>query len=74
MNTQEQIVWAVDGGADYIIAETFNSYGEAQIALEAIIQYGNGETNVFYRWPSFTVHLNVSGTKQKRVVSVALFF
>ena len=38
--------WAVEGGADYIIAETFNCVGEAKLALEAIKQYGKG--NVFF--------------------------
>ena len=32
----EQIGWAVDSGADYIIAETIDFLGEAKIALEAI--------------------------------------
>ncbi len=32
----EQIEWAVEAGVDYIIAETFSYYGEAQLALEAI--------------------------------------
>ena len=35
--------WAVEGGADYIIAETFNCVGEAKLALEAIKQYGKGK-------------------------------
>lgn len=38
----EQVEWAVEGGADYIIAETFNCVGEALLALDAIKQYGNG--------------------------------
>ena len=32
---QEQIEWARDGGADYIIAETIHSFAEAVLALEA---------------------------------------
>ncbi len=32
----EQIAWAVEAGVDYIIAETFSYYGEAQLALDAI--------------------------------------
>ncbi|GFS25655.1 betaine--homocysteine S-methyltransferase 1-like [Elysia marginata] len=36
-----QIDWAVRGGADYIIAETFNELAEAKLALEAIKQFGN---------------------------------
>ncbi|XP_006823590.1 betaine--homocysteine S-methyltransferase 1-like [Saccoglossus kowalevskii] len=33
---KEQIEWAVDGGADYMVAETFVHFGEAVIALEAM--------------------------------------
>jgi betaine-homocysteine S-methyltransferase len=32
----EQIGWAVEGGADLIIAETFSHIGEAEVALQAI--------------------------------------
>lgn len=39
---KEQIEWAVEGGADFIIAETFMIYGEARLALECIKKYGNG--------------------------------
>lgn len=39
---KEQIEWAVQEGADYIVAETFSELGEAKIALEAIKAYGNG--------------------------------
>ena len=39
---QEQVQWAVEGGADYIIAETFNYLGEAMLALEVIKKYGKG--------------------------------
>ncbi|KAL8602635.1 hypothetical protein ACOMHN_018172 [Nucella lapillus] len=39
---KEQIEWAVKGGADYIIGETFNDLGEAKLALEAIKTYGQG--------------------------------
>ncbi|RUS75368.1 hypothetical protein EGW08_016858 [Elysia chlorotica] len=37
-----QIEWAVQGGADYIIAETFNELAEAKLALKVIQEYGNG--------------------------------
>lgn len=37
------MLWAVEEGADYIVAETFPAFGEAQLALEAIKQYGNGK-------------------------------
>ena len=39
---QEQVVWAVEGGADYIIGETHSSFGEAEIALKAIKDFGQG--------------------------------
>ncbi|XP_033739939.1 betaine--homocysteine S-methyltransferase 1-like [Pecten maximus] len=39
---KEQVEWAVEEGADYIIAETLSDYGEAKLALEAINQYGKG--------------------------------
>ncbi|KAK3743737.1 hypothetical protein RRG08_043469 [Elysia crispata] len=37
-----QIEWAVQGKADYIIAETFNELAEAKLALQAIQEYGSG--------------------------------
>ncbi|XP_060065662.1 betaine--homocysteine S-methyltransferase 1-like [Ylistrum balloti] len=39
---KEQVEWAVKGGADFIVAETFGEYGEAALALEAIKKFGNG--------------------------------
>jgi betaine-homocysteine S-methyltransferase len=33
---EEQVGWAVDEGVDFFIAETFNHFGEALIALEVI--------------------------------------
>jgi len=39
---QEQVTWAVEEGVDYMIGETFNDYGEAKLALEAIQKYGKG--------------------------------
>eukprot|EP00057_Strongylocentrotus_purpuratus_P028836 XP_011683310.1 PREDICTED: betaine--homocysteine S-methyltransferase 1 isoform X2 [Strongylocentrotus purpuratus] len=38
----EQVEWAVEEGADYIIAETFSIFGEAMMALECIKEYGKG--------------------------------
>ena len=35
-----QVQWAKEEGADYIIAETLYSYGEAEIALEVILSSG----------------------------------
>ena len=40
---QEQIEWAVDGGADYIVAETMTCYPEAKLALDAMLKYGKGK-------------------------------
>ncbi|KAL3852209.1 hypothetical protein ACJMK2_015881 [Sinanodonta woodiana] len=39
---KEQIEWAVRGGADFIVGETFGDYGEAKLALDCIKKYGNG--------------------------------
>ncbi|XP_019621146.1 PREDICTED: betaine--homocysteine S-methyltransferase 1-like [Branchiostoma belcheri] len=39
---KEQIEWAVEGGADFIYAETFFAYAEARLALDCVKQYGNG--------------------------------
>ncbi|GFN84612.1 betaine--homocysteine s-methyltransferase 1-like [Plakobranchus ocellatus] len=39
---KEQVEWAVKGGADYMIAETFNDLQEAIIALDVIKTYGKG--------------------------------
>lgn len=39
---KEQVVWAVDEGADYIIGETFDAFGEAEIALKTIKDHGKG--------------------------------
>ena len=46
---QEQVEWAVEEGADFIIGETFAFYGEAQLALDAILQYGGGKTILMFR-------------------------
>lgn len=35
-------MWAVQGGADYIIGETHCNLGEAEIALKAIKDHGQG--------------------------------
>ena len=43
ISTQEQIEWAVAEKADYIIGETFDAYGEAKLALDAILKHGNGK-------------------------------
>ncbi|XP_067675054.1 betaine--homocysteine S-methyltransferase 1-like [Haliotis asinina] len=39
---KEQVEWAVQGGADFILAETFSEYPEARLALECIQKYGQG--------------------------------
>jgi len=40
---QTQIEWAVEGVADYIIAETFCYLGEALLVLETLQKYGNAK-------------------------------
>ncbi|KAJ8314969.1 hypothetical protein KUTeg_007119, partial [Tegillarca granosa] len=42
LRTQELIEWSVEEKADFIIAETFATLGEAMLALEAIKEYGKG--------------------------------
>ncbi|XP_077977724.1 betaine--homocysteine S-methyltransferase 1-like [Glandiceps talaboti] len=39
---KEQVEWAVEGGADFILAETYTYFGEAMLALDAVKQYGKG--------------------------------
>jgi len=39
---QEQIEWAVEENADFIIGETFNDFGEAMLALKSIKEFGKG--------------------------------
>ncbi len=40
---KEQIEWAVEEGADFILGETYGFAGEAMAALECIKKYGNGK-------------------------------
>lgn len=54
---KESIEWAVEGGADLIIAETFWSLGEAKLALECIQQYGKGLPSVINIAPLSIYHL-----------------
>lgn len=39
---KEQVEVAVEMGADYIVGETFSSFGEAKLALDCIHKYGKG--------------------------------
>ena len=41
---QEQIEWAVEARADFMIAETYGDLAEAMVALECIKTYGKGTT------------------------------
>ena len=41
--SQEQVEWALRGGADYLIGETFNALGEAKLALDVLKTHGNGK-------------------------------
>jgi methionine synthase I (cobalamin-dependent) len=43
---KEQVVWAAEAGADFIIAETFSDLGEAKLALKAIKEHGGGVPSV----------------------------
>ncbi|XP_046360825.2 betaine--homocysteine S-methyltransferase 1-like [Haliotis rufescens] len=43
---KEQIEWAVEYDADFILAETFPEIGEALLALESIKKYGKGRPAV----------------------------
>ena len=40
---KEQIKWAVEEGADFILGETFETYSEAALALKACNEFGNGK-------------------------------
>jgi len=39
---QEQITWAVEEGADFILGETFSVFEEAMLCLQSIKEFGNG--------------------------------
>lgn len=43
---QEQVVWAVEEGADFIVLETIGHLTEALVGLEVIKEYGKGEKAV----------------------------
>ncbi|ESO90437.1 hypothetical protein LOTGIDRAFT_217867 [Lottia gigantea] len=43
---KEQIQWAVEEGADFIVAETYSDLGEAMLALQCIKKYGKGLPSV----------------------------
>jgi len=51
---KEQIEWAVDEKADFIIGETYHDAGEAMLALECIKQYGKGLPAVITILPTGT--------------------
>ncbi|XP_064621285.1 betaine--homocysteine S-methyltransferase 1-like [Lineus longissimus] len=51
---EQQVEWAVEAGADYILGETFFEYGEAKMALEAILKNGRGKPAVMTCAPSIT--------------------
>ena len=40
---QEQVEWAVEEGADFIVAETFGELSEAKLALECIKSVKKGK-------------------------------
>ncbi|XP_064621399.1 betaine--homocysteine S-methyltransferase 1-like [Lineus longissimus] len=39
---EEQAQWAAEGGADFIVGETFAEYDEAKMCLDAILKHGKG--------------------------------
>lgn len=54
---KEQIEWAVEENADFIIGETFNDFGEAMLALKSIKEFGKGLPAVITLaayWPDIT--------------------
>lgn len=51
---KEQIQWAVEEKADFIIAETYSDFEEAMIALQSILQHGNGLPAVVTMIPTST--------------------
>ena len=48
-DVQEQVEWAIDEGADFIVAETFGEFGEAKLALESIKNVKKGNRNALTR-------------------------
>ena len=40
---KEQVQWAVEGGADFMVCESIDNYGEAELALKAVTEFGKGE-------------------------------
>lgn len=57
---KEEVEWAVKGGADVLLAETYNDFGEALLALEAMKKYGNGIPTVVMLAPQ-TDHVTRDG-------------
>ncbi|XP_071498403.1 betaine--homocysteine S-methyltransferase 1-like [Diadema antillarum] len=51
---KEQVQWAVEEGADFIVGETFGHFGEALLGLQAIKEYGKGVPAVI----TLGIHLN----------------
>ncbi|KAK3095511.1 hypothetical protein FSP39_015537 [Pinctada imbricata] len=51
---KENVEWAVRGGADFILGETYQEFGEAMLALEAIKEHGNGIPAVITVAPQMT--------------------
>jgi len=47
LSKQEQLIWAVQEGADYVIGETFAAFGEAEIALKAMRDHAKGMAFMF---------------------------
>jgi len=48
---KEEVEWAVNGGADLLLAETYNDFGESLLALEAMKEHGKGLPTVVMLTP-----------------------
>ncbi|XP_052831256.1 betaine--homocysteine S-methyltransferase 1 [Octopus bimaculoides] len=53
---QEQVIWAKEEKADFILGETFYSLAEASLCLEAIKAYGDGLPAVINLAPTWKDH------------------
>ena len=57
----------MEGGADFIVAETFDLYEEAKFALDAILKYGKGEYDT-YRMPSHNIVNTVLNMQARHII------
>jgi len=64
---KEEVEWAVQEGADFMLGETFSDFNEAKLALDAIKKYGNGMPAVMNLAPN-TSHLTRDGMKYEHAL------